>query len=144
LLIRKVALINLLAFAGSTFAAGDGLSPSEQRVVDVSLLLDQGRAGLEEASSRDGVECQVNSKPVVFDTVQHTPGISEKQAELKDGVTLIWSYNIFYDIGGSVYLTDQRGQSESILNWDNAFKEDVLVGSAHYDDLIIECKVIKR
>lgn len=91
------------------------------------------------------VLCQFNSHTVMFKSVGERPTsrfIWHREADLRDGAKLLWDYNPFYQIGGSVTLIDQSGPQVRLLVWDNGFEEDVLSASVRVNNEDLECEAV--
>jgi len=86
--------------------------------------------------------CKINNQVVKFQRVESEGSvfIVTGRAEIDSETALLYHYNPFYDIGGTVKLL---GPDEPILllRWDNGFSSSITTSVVEYKGNKIECRV---
>lgn len=93
------------------------------------------------ASAEAAVTCSVDGVPVTFESIPDASGsqfILRKKAKVDEHARLSYTYNPFYQIGGSVTF-ETRNESIRLLRWDNGFSKDIPYGNVIHGEMNIEC-----
>ncbi len=80
--------------------------------------------------------CSIGDQPLTFTIIDKA--MFKATASIDHKTYLLYTYNIYYSIGGKVSFISQEKQNH-LLIWDNGFTANVTSGSVEYKGLSIKC-----
>jgi hypothetical protein len=86
--------------------------------------------------------CFVGTEPLVFRAIRgptESIGIFRAKATIDFETYLLYTYNIYYSIGGEVSLVSGERRTR-LLRWDG-FEQNVLSGIVEHKGLTVECQL---